>query len=135
MDDNIGLERDSDTLNNLYSLLLACLANSEMDFVGSFNQIEKNISKIVSLEKIENMTNFGTISREDREYREVALIADSVCTNHRLSAVRNNYYPTYQIVKKKIESFSSRFSIFYDLLSEDYSLVHGHPPRNRRQSL
>ena len=75
MDDNIGLERDSDTLNNLYSLLLACLANSEMDFVGSFNQIEKNISKIVSLEKIENMTNFGTISREDREYREVALIA------------------------------------------------------------
>ena len=78
MDDNIGLERDSDTLNNLYSLLLACLANSEMDFVGSFNQIEKNISKIVSLEKIENMTNFGTISREDREYREVALIADNV---------------------------------------------------------
>ena len=77
MDDNIGLERDSDTLNNLYSLLLACLANSEMDFVGSFNQIEKNISKIVSLEKIENMTNFGTISREDREYREVALIAAS----------------------------------------------------------
>ena len=75
MDDNIGLERDSDTLNSLYSLLLACLANSEMDFVGSFNQIEKNISKIVSLEKIENMTNFGTISREDREYREVALIA------------------------------------------------------------
>ena len=77
MDDNIGLERDSDTLNNLYSLLLACLANSEMDFVASFNQIEKNISKIVSLEKIENMTNFGTISREDREYREVALIAES----------------------------------------------------------
>ena len=65
VDDNIGLKRDSDTLNNLYSLLLACLANSEMDFVGSFNQIEKNISKIVSLEKIENMTNFGTISRED----------------------------------------------------------------------
>jgi len=49
--------------------------------------------------------------------------------------VMYNYYPTYQIVKKKIESFSSRFSIFYDLLSEDYSLVHGHPPRNRRQSL
>ena len=48
---------------------------------------------------------------------------------------KNNYYPTYQIIKKKIESFSSRFSIFYDLLSEDYSLVHGHPPRNRRQSL
>ena len=45
-----------------------------------------------------------------------------------------NYYPTYQIVKK-IESLSSRFSIFYDLLSENYSLVHGHPPRNRRQSL
>ena len=37
--------------------------------------------------------------------------------------VRYNYYATYQIVKKKIESFSSRFSIFYDLLSEDYSLV------------
>ena len=74
MDDNIGLEWDSDTFNNL---LLACFANSEMDFVGSFNQIEKNISKIVSLEKIENMTNFGTISREDREYREVALIAEN----------------------------------------------------------
>ena len=77
MDDNIGLERDSDTLNNLYSLLLAYLASSEMDFAGSFNQIEKNISKIVSLEKIENMTNFGAISREDREYREVALIAEN----------------------------------------------------------
>ena len=78
MHDNIGLERDSDTLNNLYSLLLACLANSEMDFAGSFNQIEKNISKIVSLEKIENVSNLWGSSREDREYREVALIAVSV---------------------------------------------------------
>ena len=38
-------------------------------------QIEKNNSKIVSLEKIENVSNLWGSSREDREYREVALIA------------------------------------------------------------
>ena len=92
MDDNIGLERDSDTLNNLYSLLLACLANSEMDFTDSFNQIEKNISKIVSLEEIENMTNFGTISRENREYREVALIAGPEA-EYELPARKSSVFP------------------------------------------
>ena len=44
--------------------------------------------------------------------------------------VHYNYYLTYKVVKKKIESFSWRFSIFYDLLSEDCNLVHGLPPRN-----
>ena len=48
-------------------------------FCGSLYQIEKNNSKIVSLEKIENVSNLLGSSREDREYREVALIA--VCSN------------------------------------------------------
>ena len=44
-------------------------------FCGFLYQIEKNNSKIVSLEKIENVSNLWGSSREDREYREVALIA------------------------------------------------------------
>ena len=47
-------------------------------FCGFLYQIEKNNSKIVSLEKIENVSNLWGSSREDREYREVALIADQV---------------------------------------------------------
>ena len=46
-----------------------------MDFARNLYQIEKNNSKIVSLEKIENVSNLLGSSREDREYREVALIA------------------------------------------------------------
>ena len=47
-------------------------------FWGFLYQIEKNNSKIVSLEKIENVSNLLGSSREDREYREVALIAGIV---------------------------------------------------------
>ena len=46
-------------------------------FCGFLYQIEKNNSKIVSLEKIENVSNLLGSSREDREYREVALIAEN----------------------------------------------------------
>ena len=47
-------------------------------FCGSLYQIEKNNSKIVSLEKIENVSNLWGSSREDREYREVTLIAANI---------------------------------------------------------
>ena len=42
------------------------------------------------------------------------------------------YYRTQRIVKNKIESFSLRFSIFYNFMSSDCDLSHAHPPRNRR---
>ena len=45
-----------------------------MSFGDSLHQIEKNNRKIVSLEEIENLSNFWGSSREYREYREVALI-------------------------------------------------------------
>ena len=35
-------------------------------------------------------------------------------------------------MKNKIESFSSRFSIFYYSMSSDYDLSHVHTPRNPR---
>ena len=38
----------------------------------------------------------------------------------------------FVIVKKKIESFSSRFSIFYDSMSSDCDLSHALSPRNPR---
>ena len=51
-----------------------------MSFGDSLHQIEKNNSKIVSLEKIENLSILRGFSREYREYREVALItAFSTC--------------------------------------------------------
>ena len=53
-------------------------------FRGSLYQIEKNNSKIVSLEKIENLSILRGFSREYREYREVTLITGSVgrCQRH-----------------------------------------------------
>ena len=44
----------------------------------------------------------------------------------------NKSYRTYGIVKKKIESFSSRFSIFKDSMSSDCDLSHTLSPRNPR---
>ena len=43
-------------------------------FCGSLYQIEKNNSKIVSLEKIENVSNLLGSSREDREYSRFILL-------------------------------------------------------------
>ena len=44
----------------------------------------------------------------------------------------NKSYRTHGIVKEKIESFSSRFSIFYDSMSSDCDLSHALSPRNPR---
>ena len=41
-------------------------------------------------------------------------------------------YRTHGIVKNKIESFSARFSIFYNSMSSVYDLSHAHAPRNRK---
>ena len=41
-------------------------------------------------------------------------------------------YRTHGIVKNKIESFISRFSIFYDSMSSDCDLSHVRTPRNPR---
>ena len=61
-------------LVKLHSQILTCLTSSYVGFGDSSHQIEKNNSKIVSLEKIENLSIFQGFSREYREYREVTLI-------------------------------------------------------------
>ena len=54
-----------------------------MGFGVNLYQIEKNNSKIVSLEKIENLSIFRGFSREYREYREVTLITVHFCGERR----------------------------------------------------
>ena len=46
--------------------------------------------------------------------------------------IETKSYRTHGIVKKKIESFSSRFSIFHDSMSSDCDLSHALSPRNPR---